>query len=87
MKVLSGERGAIMRAQPRDTDYLRHLSNPLKAWVRTERESICPLSLKNVPGHCLLFMSPDSSEGRAARSLVITNVGLLSQSLRVPGER
>lgn len=76
-----------MRAQPAEIDYQRHLSNPLEPWVSTKRESICPLILKNVPGDCLLFMPPDSSEGRAARSLVIRNVGLLSQSLRVPGER
>lgn len=88
MKVLGGERRAVKRAQPAEADFQRHLSNLLEAWVSREGESICPFVPENVLGDCHLFIMPtDSPEGRAARSWVIRNLGLLSQSPRVPGER
>lgn len=87
MKVLSGKR-TVKRVQPAETDFQGHLSNLLGAWGNREGEGICPLILKNVLGDCHLSVVPtDCLKGRAARSLVIRNLRLLSQSPRVPGER
>ena len=82
--MVSGERSSERRLA--ETDFQRQLSNLLEAWGGREEESICPLIPKNVLGDCHLFIIPtDSPEGSAARSFVIRNLGLLSQSPRVPG--
>lgn len=88
MKVLGGKRRTVKRVQLAETDFQGHLSNLLEAWGDREVEGICPLILKNVLGDCHLSVVPtDCLKGRAARSLVIRNLRLLSQSPRVPGER
>lgn len=88
MKVLGGKRRTIKRVQPAETDFQGHFSNLLEAWGSREGEGVCPLILKNVLGDCHLSVSPtDCLKGRAARSLGIRNLRLLSQSPREPGER
>jgi hypothetical protein len=60
--------------------------NLLEAYGSHKEKSVGPLIYKNVLGGCLLFTSSESPEGRDVRSLVIRNLGLLSQGLAVPGE-